>query len=83
MLSDKIIIDEPFIWTSSINEENTTIELSKVTDQQHFLISKDPKVLLEYFKKINQEEVRRIDQVSRTAPFTKFGDMRLLLIYLN
>lgn len=83
MLSDKIIIDEPFIWTSSINEENTTIELSKVTDQQHFLISKNPKVLLEYFKRIDQEEVRRIDQVSRTAPLTKLGDMSLLLIYLN
>lgn len=83
MLSDKIIIDEPFIWTSSINEAHTIIELSKITDQQHFLVSKSPLLLLEYFKKINQEEVRRIDQISKAAPFTKFGDMSLLLIYLN
>ena len=45
MLSDIIVIVEPFIWIASINKAKTVIELSQVADQQHFLISKNSEAL--------------------------------------
>lgn len=83
MLSDIIIIDEPFIWVASIKNPATIIELTKVTHQQFFLIGKNPEALVEYYQHINETEVRRIDLISKTSPYTSFDDMDLLLINLN
>ncbi len=83
MSSDIIIIDEPFIWIASIKNPNRVIELTKVTTEQHFLIGKDPKRMVDYFHQINEEEVRKVDQLTKNTPFTRFGTMDLLLITLN
>ena len=83
MPSDIIIIDEPYIWIASIKDSTTIIELSKITSEQHFLFSKEPIRLMDYFHSINEEEVRKIDQASKVSPFTRFGNMDLLKISLN
>lgn len=83
MLSDKIIISEPFIWAFSINEGKKVIQISKVSHQQYFLTGDDPEALVEYYKQINEDEVRRIDRISKTSPFTSLDNMDLLVINLN
>ena len=83
MKSDIIVIVEPFIWIASINKANTVIELSKVADQQHFLISKNSEALVEYFEQIDEKEVKRIDNAAKSSPFFSLGDMDLLFINLN
>ena len=40
MISDIIVVDEPYIWVGSLKEGNSSIELSKLTNQQYFLIRK-------------------------------------------
>ena len=83
MTSDIIIIDEPFIWTASLKDSATVIELTKVTNQQYFLVGSDAKMLADYFQQINKREVNRIDAISKTSPYASFGDLDLLLINLN
>lgn len=83
MLSDILIIDEPFIWVASINKSTTVVELSKVTNQQYFLLSNNSEALVEYYQKINENEVRRIDQIAKTSPFSMLDNMNLILINLN
>ena len=83
MTSDIIIIDEPFIWTASLKNSATVIELTKVTNQQYFLVGSDAEMLAAYFQQINKREVKRIDAISKTSPYSSFGDMDLLLINLN
>lgn len=83
MLSDIIIIDEPYIWIASLKESSTIIELSKVTNQQHFLIGKDSDRVEDYFQHLAEDEVRAIDSSSNGSPYTRFGNMDLLLVHLN
>lgn len=83
MISDIIIIDEPYIWIGSLKEGRSSIELSKLTNQQYFLIGDNPEAVVEYYQKIGENEVRSIDLATTTSPFTTFGDMELLLINLN
>ena len=83
MLSDIIIIDEPFIWLASLKKENAVIELSKVNHQQYFLIGNAPESLVEYYQRINEDEVKKIDLASMISPFTNLGDMNLLFVNLN
>ena len=83
MPSDIIIIDEPFIWIASIKDPTTIIELSKISSEQHFLFGKDPMRLSDYYHQIDEQEVRKIDQVSKASPFTRFGNLDLLKISLN
>lgn len=83
MLSNIIVIVEPFIWVASINKTHTVIELSKITSQQCFLISNDSKALVEYFQQIDESEIKKIDRASKSSPFTNLGDMDLLLVNLN
>lgn len=83
MISDIIIIDEPYIWIGSLKEGNSSIELSKLTSQQYFLIGDNPEAVVEYYQKMSESEVRSIDMATISTPFTQFGDMDLLLINLN
>jgi hypothetical protein len=83
MISDIIIIDEPFIWIGSLKKGNTLIELSKLTHQQCFLIGNNPEALVEYYQKISESEVRKIDEATAISPFTQFKDFNLLFINLN
>lgn len=83
MLSDIIIIDEPYIWIGSLKAGRSSIELSKLTNQQYFLIGDNPEAVVEYYQKISELEVRKIDLATTTSPFTQFEDMELLLINLN
>lgn len=83
MLSDILIMDEPFIWLARINKANTVIELSKVNNQQYFLIGDSPESLVKYYQRINEDEVKKIDLASMISPFTSLGDMDLLFINLN
>lgn len=82
MLPEKIILDEPFIWNAG-RLSDTVIELSKITNQQIFLISKDAKMLTAYFRHINEDEVRAIDFASNIYPYCKFGNLDLVFLSLN
>lgn len=83
MISDIIIIDEPHIWNARLKKGNSTIELSKLTNQQFFLIGDNPEAVVEYYQQISEREVRRIDLATITSSYTRFDDMDLLLINLN
>jgi hypothetical protein len=83
MLSDIVIIDEPFIWIASMKRSSTIIELSKVTNQQHYLVGKDPARVEDYFQHLAEDEVRAIDSSAKANPYTRFGNMDLLLVHLN
>lgn len=83
MISDIIIIDEPYIWIGSLKEGNSSIELSRLSNQQYFLIGDNPEAVVEYYQKINGQELRRIDLATTASSFTRLGDMDLLLINLN
>ena len=83
MLSDILIMDEPFIWLASINKANTVIELSKVNHQQYFLIGDSPESLVEYYQQIDEVEVRRVDLISKASSYCNLDGMDLLMINLN
>ena len=83
MLSKKIIIDEPFIWNAKIKTSSMVIELSKVNNQQIFLIGKDSKRVKNYFHRINEDEIRAIELVSNISPYTRFESIDLLFLNLN
>ena len=83
MLSKKIIIDEPFIWNAKMKASNMVIELSKVSNQQIFLIGKDSRKLKNYFREINEGELRAIELVSNISPYTKFNSIDLVFLNLN
>ena len=82
MLSEKVILDEPFIWNASKVSHNL-IQLSKVSNQQIFLIGKDAERLTEYFRQINEDEIRAIDLLSNVSPFSRFGSIDLMFLNLN
>ena len=78
-----VILDEPYIWVGSLKEGNFSIELSKLTNQQYFLIGDNPEAVVEYYQKIGGSELREIDFVTTASPFTRLSGMDLLLISLN
>ena len=83
MVSDIIIVDEPYIWVGSLKEGNSSIELSKLTNQQYFLIGNNPEAVVEFYQKISGPELREIDLATAAFPFTRLRGMDLLLISLN
>ena len=83
MNSDIIILDEPYIWVGSLNEGSSSIELSKLSHQQYFLIGDNPEAVVEYYKIISGSELRKIDRITTASPFNRLSGMTLLLISLN
>ena len=83
MQSEKIILDEPFIWSATIRLSNKVIELSKVTNQQIFLIGKNKKVLTNYFQLLNEKEIRAIDLASNISPYSRYGSIDMIFLNLN
>ena len=78
-----IVMDESYIWLGCLREGGSSFSLSKLSHQQHFLFGHNPIALAEFFEKINEAEVRKIDMASQISPYTEFGDFHLLFINLN